>query len=386
MIKLFLLLFILLSVLNGSNKDSTKLTEHRLNQIEKELVKIQKENQKLIINNTNLINTVADLKNQNTQQYKFYQNTIELNEKTHNNVLDKIFWFTTIFTGFWVFLIAIVGWMLKSPFISWLNNKIEKQIEYKVEEDGIKKLLQDTKQQIVEEATKEMGEKLKEYEKQFEEHAEQIRKLEEFRSKDFKQMTDQQKREFESIVEELRGKKDKSDKEWFYIGLEEQNKSQNEEAIKAYEIAVKKGFSDIALHNNLAIAYMENNEVDKAEENYKKSIALKSSNFKAYGNLLELQLIKNNEFEKSIVDAVIENFSLKEEHYLKYLMLDILREIKHGVFSKEKILTWAEDNKSLSLDVWYFDDLSKWIDTEENEVIKNNLLYALSIFKEHKNN
>lgn len=100
---LFLFL-LLIGSLYAKNFDAEHMTEYRLNQLEKELATIKAENQRLI---SGYEASAQSLNLQNMQK----ENSIEENASLHSSVVSKIFFFTTVFSGFWIFFVGIAGWM-----------------------------------------------------------------------------------------------------------------------------------------------------------------------------------------------------------------------------------------------------------------------------------
>lgn len=133
---------------------------------------------------------------------------------------------------------------------------------------------------------------------------------------------------------------------------------------------------------SLGYTYTVKKEYLKATESYLKYLEINpsSDNCYAHESLLELQLIQNLDFNKTIEEQCIELNKDNNEYFIIYEMLKIMEKIvKEEPVDLE---AWSKKYEGIKSE-WSFEELRMWISSMEENEKKEKLLKALNTFEEH---
>ncbi len=123
-------------------------------------------------------------------------------------------------------------------------------------------------------------------------------------------------------------------------------------------------------------------EYFKASESYLKYLKINpsSDNCFAYENLLELQLIQNLDFNKTIEEKCIELDQDEKEYFIIYEMLKIMDKIVKG--ENVDLEEWSKKYEGIKSE-WEFQELRTWVSSMDEGEKKEKLFKALNTFEEH---
>lgn len=163
-----------------------------------------------------------------------------------------------------------------------------------------------------------------------------------------------------------------------------QKKQQYSNAIKMYKGVLKIDPKKDIAYYNLGIIYGNQKKYDLAVAAYKKSLDINPDRNLTYTNIFEIQLINNEDFDKTILKIYKDHNKNKKTSLIKYEMLDILRDVKHHKNIDKKLHNWKKEYKTTSLGSWSFVMLKNWVKEEKDKTTQNNLNLVLKTFETHK--
>lgn len=212
-------------------------------------------------------------------------------------------------------------------------------------------------------------------------------------------------------------KKQRSEYDWFFIGLWWYKQRDFKKSIVAYKMAtelnanfeiayknlanaydedgdfnnaIKYNMKVIELnpnsdkaHNNLGIVYGDSGNIEKATEYFIKAIKLKPDCGYYYTNLFEHCLVNNLPFDQKIEDTFIPKFKDDKLVFSIYQMFKIYQNITSGVNYKEQLDAWNKVFYSIGFGE-NFRAIEKWIDEKPEGQIKEGLKTAMIFFKEYQ--
>ena len=177
------------------------------------------------------------------------------------------------------------------------------------------------------------------------------------------------------------------------LGHAYRNKAYYEKKSKLYKEAIKynkraiKINPDIDLaYNNIGSIYMMQKLYSDAKKWYETSFEINQNQW-GYNNLLRIYLFLDEDLPKEFREKYDTLFEKKDtERYTVYKMLHILYDIRHNKYSskeeiEEVIKQWEQETQKLKY--YFFNSLTEWaehLDSDEKE----NILYALELFKKHR--
>jgi tetratricopeptide (TPR) repeat protein len=232
-----------------------------------------------------------------------------------------------------------------------------------------------------------------------------------------KEFSVEEKELLKKLSEEVKNKQDKTENDWYVLAMRysDQNDYNNavdaynkvietnpkniaarhnlgyvyskdnkhDMAIKAYEEALNINPNNIQIFVNLGVSYAEVKEYDKAISYYKK-VPENHKLFKStFLNLYELLIVTNVTIDEDLVSKFIEKYASDKEAMIQYDMLEIIKDIKNEKDISQKLLSWKDNYKSISLRNWGFKELESLINNENNLKIKSHLQSAIETFKLH---
>ncbi len=163
-----------------------------------------------------------------------------------------------------------------------------------------------------------------------------------------------------------------------------QKQQQYDSAIKSYKAVLKINPKKDIVYYNLGIIYGNQKKYAQAINAYKKSLKLNPKRNLTFTNIFELQLITNQEFEKSILSKYKTFHQDKKISLIKYEMLDIFKDVKVQKNVDKKLHDWKKNYEKTSLGNWSFKMLKTWINEESDKTTKSNLNIVLKTFEGHK--
>jgi len=163
-----------------------------------------------------------------------------------------------------------------------------------------------------------------------------------------------------------------------------QKLQQYDRAIKSYKAVLKIDPKKDIAYYNLGIIYGNQKKYTQAINAYKKSLKLNPKRNLTFTNIFEIQLITNQEFEKSILSKYKTFHQDKKISLIKYEMLDIFKDVKVQKNVDKKLHDWKKNYEKTSLGNWSFKMLKTWINEEEDTTTKGNLTIVLKTFESHK--
>jgi len=159
---------------------------------------------------------------------------------------------------------------------------------------------------------------------------------------------------------------------------------QYDSAIKSYKAVLKIDPKKDIAYYNLGIIYGNQKKYTQAINAYKKSLKLNPKRNLTFTNIFEIQLITNQEFEKSILTKYKTFHQDKKISLIKYEMLDIFKDVKVQKNVDKKLHDWKKNYEKTSLGNWSFKMLKTWINEEKDTTTKGNLTIVLKTFEGHK--
>lgn len=217
---------------------------------------------------------------------------------------------------------------------------------------------------------------------------------------------------------ELKPSKERTEYDWFFIGLSSYKQKDYKKSIRSYLKAIEIDDDFEVAYKNLANAYDEDGDFKNAIKTNKKVIEINPNSDKAYNNLgilygdttddsvktiecfikaiklkpscgyyytnlFEHCLVNDLPFDEKIEDAFVSKFKEQRLVFSVYQMLSAYRNIAEGKDYKEQLDNW---NK-----VYYtigsgenFRTIENWIDKKEEGNIKEGLKKAIMFFKEYQ--
>ncbi len=163
-----------------------------------------------------------------------------------------------------------------------------------------------------------------------------------------------------------------------------QKLQQYDRAIKSYKAVLKIDPKKDIAYYNLGIIYGNQKKYTQAINAYKKSLKLNPKRNLTFTNIFEIQLITNQEFEKSILSKYKTFHQDKKISLIKYEMLDIFKDVKVQKNVDKKLHEWKKNYEKTSLGNWSFKMLKTWINEEKDTTTKGNLTIVLKTFEGHK--
>jgi tetratricopeptide (TPR) repeat protein len=170
------------------------------------------------------------------------------------------------------------------------------------------------------------------------------------------------------------------DQAYYNMGIAYGNKGDYDQAIAAYKKAIEINPEDDQAYFNMGNSYSIKGDYDQAIAAYQKALEINSTNNSSYTNLFEAQLIQNQELNEKLGAQYVDLYQNKKDRFINYEMLLILQDIKNQ--KKSTLKSWQKKYQGVVLD-WGFDELDMWVGKMPNSKIKDNLLKALTIFKQH---
>ena len=385
----------LLSEENIIKQENNKLIEYRVSQIENVNINLQTENEKLKIKILALENKykeiMKDTKNDQNKEAIIYKDMLQNTNDLYSNQINT-FQIILILIGSIIALLSFIGW---GQIIKTIDSKI-KEIILNKSQNNI---------DLLDNKINELNERLR-------------ATIE----KDVSKQTENDKYILDLISKELINKKDKTEEDWFYMGLEEEKNQEYDKAIKAYKevvkinpkhrqalfnIAVSYGKSgeyhnsinayenilklspskdiEILAYYNIAIMYTAENLPIKAKEYYYKAYEINPNYVPIYNNLFELNLTNGEEIDEKVYKKYLENCKDDDRQNMIFDMLNIMRTVEKGIDADSKIIDWKSKYKDIGFKNWQFDDMEKWIQSKEDGVIKSNLLNTIKTFRKLDN-
>jgi len=170
---------------------------------------------------------------------------------------------------------------------------------------------------------------------------------------------------------------------YYNRGLSYMNLKKDDLAIKSYTKAIELNPNDSNGYINRGVSYYKLKKYDLAIKNYTKAIELNSSDSLAYVNLLEMSIVRNQKFDKSLEEQLI---TLTKDDKLTSCEYEILRIIQSIGINKLYNLTpteWDAKYKNIKIEDWDFEELDEWANATKDNEKKDKLQNAIKVFKEH---
>lgn len=180
------------------------------------------------------------------------------------------------------------------------------------------------------------------------------------------------------------------------LGYAARNKAYFENQPKLYDLAISYNEKAINInpdlelaYNNIGSIYKMKYEYEKALIWYNKSIDVNPNEW-VYINIFMMHLVLDRSFPKLIENEYTKNFTIEKSCYLViYELLIILKELKKEKVKSTKrakilINAWTKKFKKKRIRYFSFRPLSHWVESEDDDQVKSNLEYALSIFKKNR--
>nr|WP_321522566.1 tetratricopeptide repeat protein [uncultured Macellibacteroides sp.] len=202
------------------------------------------------------------------------------------------------------------------------------------------------------------------------------------------------KREFENAVIALKQAIEiDNNKEYLEIAYKDLGNTYDElgcynDAITYYKKALLINDNNYKVHNNMGISYTGLGEYKKAFECFNKCLEIKNDQEYVYTNYFEYQLTQLGDFDSKLLNQYNQLFRVDNPKCIKthsiFEMLDIYRRIIKGVNNIEELLdSWKQKGYFLVEDSNYR-EIKKWIDSQPDVEIKNNLLIAYNYFERER--
>ncbi len=266
--KLTLILLFISTLLFAENKISNDVLEYRIKQLEKKYFLLQVQYENNIKDKIKLESQIEILKNKNLEEKENYKNLLANNENLYSSQLNT-FNIILVLIGALFFFLSFFGYLnIKKKIESTIDNKIDNKANQKIQE--------------IEELKVALNSITELYENVLHEYEQELEKIKEKSPDNF---TEQDKKTLDSKVQKLINKKDKTDDDWYLIGLEYTNKGHYEKAIKAYLNSnnIKPLQENVLI--NLAHSYNRIGEYDSAIHWLNKAKDLYPNNELIYENL-----------------------------------------------------------------------------------------------------
>ena len=140
-------------------------------------------------------------------------------------------------------------------------------------------------------------------------------------------------------------------------------------------------------YNNIGSIYLTQDKYLEAKKWYRDSLNINQNEW-GYLNLLRIYLFLGESFSIELEEKYSHFFKKNDtEEFTKYRMLKILENIVNSKYKdKEEIENIVNEwkNTTKKLRHYFFSPLKSWALKKENLEIKNNLIYALKLFKTHR--
>lgn len=194
-------------------------------------------------------------------------------------------------------------------------------------------------------------------------------------------ITDDEKRKIKEVSKDIMNIEEEymTIEQWKELFLSAYYNHTYDDAIKYSKIIIQKNPKDYTAYSNMGLAYDKKGDYKKAIGSYEKTIEINPKFDNAYTNLFEMQLIKEQSFDKEIETQYLSLFTKKIDSFMLYEMLKLLVLIvRNEEVDLDKWLnTYKEEKLSKN---WSFSELEKWANTKE-ESVKTKLLNAIKTFK-----
>ena len=152
---------------------------------------------------------------------------------------------------------------------------------------------------------------------------------------------------------------------------------------KLYKENPKNSYYKHKLHQNYeriaGIYHFSLKNFDRAKNFYRRALNIYSCTY-SFSNLYKLQIITNQEINKSFEQAYIKAYQDKKEKFIKYEMLKIIKDLTQN--KKIDLKAWQNKYEGIYLD-WGFAELDEWVKTLKDKTLKKKINEALEIFKRH---
>ena len=297
MAKKILLLFIFITTLiYAETKPSTDVFEYRLKQLENKYITIEIQNEMLIEQKIKLESKIDILENKNKENVEVYKKLLENNENLYYKQLTTFQLILFVVGG----LIAIITFFGFREIKKGIDKKVEEKIDSKSNEKikEFEDIIKDSKNLLKESTNLKnaLTDKMLTYEDILIDYK---AVLEELKNKSPETFTDEDKRKIDLITKDIQNKKDKTDEDWFFIGLEHQDNEQDDKAIDAYKKSIEINPNNSSAHNNYGAVLAKKELYNDAIDAYKNAIRINSSYDIAHHNL-GLAYCNLKEFTKGI--------------------------------------------------------------------------------------
>jgi len=170
---------------------------------------------------------------------------------------------------------------------------------------------------------------------------------------------------------------------YFYRGNSYYNLKDYSSAINDFTKVIELNPNDSNGYINRGLSYYKLKKYDLAIKNYTKAIELNSSDSLTYVNLLEMSIVRNQKFDKSLEEQLI---TLTKDDKLTSCEYEILRIIQSIGINKLYNLTpteWDAKYKNIKIEDWDFEELDEWANATKDNEKKDKLQNAIKVFKEH---
>ena len=360
MLKNIFIFLIFISTIVQAVPKEENITEYRIQQLEENIAVLKIQNENLLKSTYKLESQIEILDNKYKEEKENYKNLLTNNESIYNNQLTA-FNLILFLVGAILVFISIVGY-------NNIKKKIDSKVEEKINEKANKKI-------------EELETLTKRHDKLVCEH-ENI--LETLKQKSPNNLTQEDIKILDKISKQLENKKDKTNEDWFFIGLEYQNKNENTKAIKAYEKAIQINQNDTNSYYNLGCAYAKLGEFEKAISAYNSVISLEPTETKAYINLIEVCIISNLDIDNKLITKYKELIGSNQSELAKLEMLEVFKDVRNMDY-RTKLDKWKSKYENKELLHWSFDELDIWYNKEKDIQIKESLNTLLIYFKKEDN-
>lgn len=153
-------------------------------------------------------------------------------------------------------------------------------------------------------------------------------------------------------------------------------------ALVSYEKVAEVSPSYPNVYNTIGLIYYKIGNYQKARESFLKYIKDNpNENYVGYINIFELDLINYQPFDKKLERTFLKNFSEVKRGYIAYCMIKNLKLIAKG--KQDNMNSWDKKYQDFFFGSWDFEEIDKWIVSFENEEIKQKLIEALIVIREH---
>lgn len=373
---IFILIFIPLFI------NADQLTDYRVKKIETMVETMSNENNSLKLSNQELKSEIQNLKNQNTNQFNFYRESLTNNEKSNTNTLDFLFKVISAIYILTLSIFGLIGWGLKSSLTKWLSDQIKSGIHEKVNEDSVNQILQNVKDSVVDDARREILNISNAFQLTLQEHESLLNKhnnfIEQFSDTDPQNISVSQQILVTKEAKNAENKTKKDEEDWFAIALKEHNEKNYTKAIYAYNKVLQINPENVTAISNLGSVYSKQGLFELAEKYFQDVFSIEPKNARA--SFLLAEMYKNDLHNNEQAEHYYKKAILSNPHYsLSFISYaELLEEQGKIDLAKHYFLEAIDNNPN---DSYVFNRYGSFLLRQNHDVeeIKEYFLKAISL-------